>query len=289
MKYAIYIYSLALFVLVACGGPKVIVSHNTTAQQAYASGNYTEALVSWKLYLTDTPLEEISGKDFELAALTAYKAGEPGQAAQWFDQARYKNHSSIPMYKALAEIYHNDNNLSKELNALELLTSDLNDPSMDVKVRLYDIYVEINETEKAVSIWEKMDEASKGTPERLESYFEIQKDKENKDACDALAVLLLEKDANNHNALDWQAKKYYWLGEKHYQKELASYEANKTSKQYKILLQELDKATADLKTALTYLDKLWVNHKTKEYASYLASIYGRFGDEKKVAYYKGFM
>lgn len=289
MKITRYILLITLFAVAACGGPKLTISKKTTAEQAFAIGNYTDALASWKAFISESELEALNGEDFVLAAITAYKAGDIDQAIKWFDQARYKNYSSIPMYTSLASIYKEKDNLSKELSALETLVNELNDPSMEVKARLFDIYVEIKEVDKALATWQNMDDTVKGEISRLESYFGIQKDKENKAACDALANLLLEKDPDNYPGMDWLAKKYYWLGENRYQAELAEYEANKTSKQYKILLKELDIATADLKKALTFLDKLWEQHKTKEYASYLASIYGRFGDKEKVAYYKGFM
>jgi hypothetical protein len=101
--------------------------------------------------------------------------------------------------------------------------------------------------------------------------------------------VLLEKNPNQIDALKWNAKKYYWLGENRYKRELAKYEKNKTTLQYKILLKELDIATADLKKSLSYLEKIWAMEQKKEYASYLASIYGRFGDEKKSKYYLEFM
>ena len=111
----------------------------------------------------------------------------------------------------------------------------------------------------------------------------------NSNVCDSVSLVLLEKNPEHFEALEWNAKKFYWLGENRYQSELAKYEKNKINKQYRILLKELDLATADLKKSLIYLEKLWKIEQGKEYASYFASIYARFGDEKKSKSYQKYM
>jgi len=70
---------------------------------------------------------------------------------------------------------------------------------------------------------------------------------------------------------------------------MGKYNANKTTRQYKILLSELDKSTADFKKSLTYLEKLWKTNPGEKYAGYFANIYARFGDEKKAKYYEKYL
>ena len=70
---------------------------------------------------------------------------------------------------------------------------------------------------------------------------------------------------------------------------MEKYNQNKTTRQYKILLNELDVATEDFKKALSYFEKLWNDGTQEKYASYFANIYARFGDEQKAAYYKKFI
>ncbi len=275
--------------ITSCGAPKVLTSYKTNAETFIAAGNFTAATEAWKQYFDQTPVEETAGADFANAAKTAFKSGDIDLALSWFDQARYKNYSDFEMYKTLAEIQQKKKNISKELSALEYIIENYPDQSSQIDKRLFDVYSEIDLKEQALQVWSRLDESSKGDLARLEDYFLIQKSLKDSAVCDAVSLVLLKKNPNNVEALEWNAKKYYWLGENRYQSELAKYEKNKTTKQYKILLKELDKATADLKRSMTYLDKLWKIEKKKEYASYFASIYGRFGDEKKTNFYKKLM
>lgn len=131
-----------------------------------------------------------------------------------------------------------------------------------------------------------MDEKSKSDISNLKTFFTINQQKENVEVCDSLSLIILEKEPANVEALEWNGKKYYWLGENRYQREMEKYNQNKTNKQYKILLAELDLATADFKKALPYFEKLWNIEPGEKYASYFMNIYARFGDEAKVNYYK---
>ncbi len=79
------------------------------------------------------------------------------------------------------------------------------------------------------------------------------------------------------------------MAEDRYQSSMAAYDKNKTNKQYKILLADLDRVTADFKKSLKYFEPLWEMEDGKKYASYLANIYGRFDDKKKSQYYKSFI
>lgn len=285
----IWMIGFSALILFSCGGPKVMTSYKADAENFLASGNYTQAVIAWKQYFNHTTIEQTTGADFSSAAKTAFKSGDNSLALSWFDQARYKNYSDGEMYTTLAKIYHSQNNLSKELSALEFYTENFGDSNSEVNSRLFEIYYEIDSYSQALQTWEKMDDVSKSSEENLTNYFLIHKKQENSVICDSLSLVLLEKNPNQIDALKWNAKKYYWLGENRYKRELAKYEKNKTTLQYKILLKELDIATADLKKSLSYLEKIWAMEQKKEYASYLASIYGRFGDEKKSKYYLEFM
>lgn len=281
--------AIASIILFACGSPKVMTTHKTEATNFEASGNYTEATIAWQQYFDQIPVEQTTGVEFATAAKTAFKSGDEKLALNWFDQARYKNYSDAEMYITLAKIYRSSKNLSKELSALEFYTANFGDANPEVNTRLFEIFYEIDSYDKALQKWGKMDESSKSEEVNLHKYFLINKKQENSSVCDSVSLVLLDKNPTNIDALKWNAKKYYWLGENRYKRELAKYEENKTTRQYKILLKELDIATADLKQSLTYLEKIWELEQGKEYASYFASIYGRFGDEKKSKYYQGFM
>ncbi|WP_297093667.1 hypothetical protein [uncultured Draconibacterium sp.] len=279
---------MAIF-LASCGAPKVLTTQKTEATNFEATGNYSQALAAWASYFDATAIEEVAGSDFAQAAKTAFKADNAAQAISWFDQARYKNYADAEMYQTLAAIYQQQDNLSKELSSLEYITENYGTDNDEVNARLLAIYTEIDANDKALAVWETMDSASKNSEANLDNYFAVNRALENEAVCDSLAEVLLEKNPEHLEALEWNAKKYYWAGQNRYEREMAKYNANKTRKNYNTLLKELDLVTADFKKALPYLNKLWKLNPGKEYAGYLANIYARFGDEDKTEYYKNYM
>ncbi|WP_303922774.1 lipopolysaccharide assembly protein LapB [Draconibacterium sediminis] len=287
-KKLLWVAVMAIF-LASCGAPKVLITPKTEATNFEATGNYSQALTAWTSYFETTAIEEVAGADFAQAAKTAFKAGNAAQAISWFDQARYKNYADAGMYQTLAAIYNQQDNLSKELSALEYITENFGSDNSEVNTRLLAIYTEIDANDKALAVWETLDGASKNKEENLDNYFEVNKALENEAVCDSLAEVLLDKNPDHMDALEWNAKKYYWAGQNRYEREMAKYNANKTRKNYNTLLKELDLVTADFKKALPYLNKLWKLNPGKEYAGYLANIYARFGDEDKTEYYKNYM
>jgi tetratricopeptide (TPR) repeat protein len=279
--------------LTNCSGPKIattsVISNKTIAENEMAAGNFAQAVNSWKQYFSQTPIEQTTGDEFAQAAQAAFKSGDQTQSVNWFDQARYKNFTSAEMYLTLAKIYNSQQNISKELSALEYYKSNFSDNLSEVYDRLFEIYFEIKMNDKALEAWAEMDENAKNEISNLKTYFSINKALENAKVCDSLSLAILAKEPANVDALEWNGSKYYWLGENRYQREMEKYNKNKTNKQYKILLTELDLATTDFKKALPYFEKLWKIEPGEKFASYLANIFARFGDESKVDYYKKYM
>lgn len=288
MKQFIYLL-LLLFIVASCGAPKVLVSEKQNAETAVAQGNYVAAVQAWDQYFQKTPIEKVAGADFASAAKAAYKAGNTDQAVSWFDQARYKNYSDFEMYQILADIARKQSNISKELSALEFIKDHFPDQTSKINTRLFEIYNEIKEPDKALMVWKSMDQSKKGEENNLLLYFDLEKSRNDTLVCDSVSKALLKLDPDQVDALEWNASRYYWLGEKRYEREMEKYNHNKTTKQYKILLKELDLSTADFKKALTYLEKLWKIEPGEKYASYLANIYARFGDENKAKSYKKYL
>ncbi len=279
-----------VFFLAGCGAPKVLVStFKDNAEIASSQGNYADAVEAWKQYFNQQPVEETEGTSFAKAAETAFLAGNSELAVNWYDQARYKNFSSAEMYSTLAKIYRSQENLSKELSALEYYKTNFSENSDEINNRLFEIYTEIEMPEKALEIWGQLNDLSKNNLNSQKAYFLLNKKAENSTVCDSLLQIILEKDPENVEALEWNAKKYYWLAENRYQEQMEIYNKNKTNKQYKILLNELDLVTADFKKALPYFEKLWKINPGEEYASYFANIYARFGDETKAKSYQKYL
>jgi tetratricopeptide (TPR) repeat protein len=280
---------VALIFLAACSSTSKLSSLKTNAENFENAGDYSQAFYAWKKYLTQTPVEEVSGTEFAQAAQTAYKAGEDVKALDWFDQARYKSYASDDMYLALADIYRKQDNLSKELSALEYYTDNYGNNNHRVNARLFDIYTEIDDFTKAEKYWMLMGASDRSKEANLVKYLGVNEKLEKDAVSDSIATEILKLNPDQMVALDRMAKKYYWAGQNRYNREMKAYEQNKTRKQYRILLEELDKVTADFKKALPYLEKLWKQNPGKEYAAYFANIYARFGDEEKAEYYQKYL
>lgn len=293
MKLISFLLGLIIVVFLAgCSGPKVTVtgvSQKAVAEKATTDGNYAQAVEAWKQYFNVQPISEISGDDYAEAAQTAFKINDVNLAIGWFDQARFKNFADAEMYATLGKIYRSQQNISKELSALEFYASNFTENLNEVNRRLFEIYFEIKMFDEAIGAWNKMDANVKNEISNLKTYFKINRDKENTEVCDSLSLVILEKEPANIDALEWNGNKFYRLGENRYQREMEKYNKNKTNKQYKILLTELDLATADFKRALPFFEKLWKIEPGEKYASYFANIYARFGDETKVNYYKKYL
>lgn len=291
MKTGNFLLILFIQITIGCGTSKNLTSYRENAQNAEAAGNYAEAVVAWKNYFSQSsPEQGLEGDVYALAAKTAYKASETELAVSWFDQARYRNYADAEMYSILAEIFREQNNLSKELSALEFLVDNYDTKNPEVSSRLFSIYYETDMGMKALDVWEKMPTETKNTEENLEKWFLLNKKLNNEEVCDSVSLVLLEQNPYNMEALNWNAKKIYNQAEEHYQREMAKYEKNKTRRQYRLLLGELDKVTADFKKALEYFEKLWEldSGSRREYASYMANIYVRFNEEQKAVYYRRF-
>jgi len=279
-------------VLAGCSGPKIVapkVPDKILAENAATEGNHAMAVELWKTYFSEQTLAQITGADYAQAAQSAWKTGDSKLAVTWFDQARYKNFADAEMYTTLAEVYKSQQNISKELGSLEYIKANYPEKSGQIIERLFLIYNEIDEPSKALSSWTSMEENRKNELSNLLLYFQIHTELKDSVACDLLSLVILEKQPENVEALEWNAFKYYWKGENRYKREMDIYNKNKTNKQYKILLKELDLSTADFKKSLTYLEKLWAKQPGEKYASYFMNIYARFADEAKVNYYKKYV
>lgn len=285
-------FVILIVVLSGCGTPKNLVSYQENAELAESAGNFSEAVEAWKNYFAQFPaMNDLDGSVFAQAALSAYKAGEINQAIEWFDQARYRDFASAEMYSALAEIYRKQDNLSRELASLEFLQENFDGEIEGVNSRLFAIYDEIDMTEKALDVWEEMPQEAKSTEPNLEKYFEMNRQLGNEEILDSVSLVLLELNPENVNGLEWNATKIYHQAESRYQREMAKYENNRTRSQYRILLKELDKVTADFRIALGYFEKLWElkPESRKDYAGYMSNIHVRFNDEQKANYYRKFV
>jgi len=282
---------ISVFIVVACGTPKVVVNYKANAERAEQAGNFTAAVTAWNSYFNQKSQsgEEIEGNSYALAAKSAFKADMYQEAIDWFEQAKYNGYSDADMQLMLSDIYKSRNNLSKELEALENYSESFNSDNIHVNKRLFNIYYDIDMYDKALTVWERIPNDSIKSEALVEDFFLIHKKRENKEVADSVSLALLEMNPYNVNALEWNAMKYYWLAENHYRREMKKYEQNKTGLQYVLLRKELKQVTADFKKSLGYFEKLWEQNPGKKYAPYMANIHTRFDEDEKSAYYRKYL
>jgi len=256
---------------------------------AYQSGQYENALKYYEEVIAyydqnDQPKE--CPVYFE-AADAAIQLGQKEKAIDYLKKDQYSNHVNPETYYALAGLYREKDNLSKELEELETYGTKYPDGNRltEVRERLFELYVESQNWEKAENEWKNLPIELVSNIIKLEEYFIVNSALEKDSVCGVIAADLLKLDENNIVGLDYTARKYFWKAEKRYAAELKAYEANKTNKQYRQLLEALDQVSADFKTALGYFKKLYLLEPTPQYAKYLGDIYNRLDDKKKADYY----
>lgn len=291
-KKSILIIITTLF-LAGCGSQKVLTTYQDNARSAEEAGNFEAATENWQSYL-DKELAKgnpIPPVDFAHAAKTAYKAHKTDLAISWFDKAQHANYSDAEMYLDIAAIYKQKNNLSKELEALELLRNKFPDTtdSTGVNTRLFDIYSDISSNEKAAAIWPSINPENRKKEKYLTEYFAVQKHLDHDAVTDSTAKAILEVNPKSVDALEWLGVAYYHKAEDRYQREMKKYNANRTHMQHFKLVQQLNIVTDDFKKSLSYFQQLWKTKQDPRYATYMTNIYTRFKDPRKANYYRKFI
>jgi tetratricopeptide (TPR) repeat protein len=284
---------MVVILAAGCGTPKVTTSYRTIAEQAVAEGNFEAATENWRLFFEQQSLEkkEIEPENYAQAGKMAFRANQPELALDWFQQAEYGNYGDAAMYTDLAEIYRQQGNLQKELEALEFYHRNYqNETDLEgANTRLFQIYTEVKNEEKAMSLWPRMKLEDRQEEDNLAKYFTIQRQLKNESVSDSIAEALLEVNPKNVPALEWLGIKYYNQAEERYQREMKKYENNRNRVQHIKLTQELKTVTADFQKALEYFKPLWEIDQNASYAAYLVNIYNRFEDPATANYYRKYL
>lgn len=287
-KYLVILLSMAILFIGGCS-PALKLSKNEQAKQAFDTGELEKSL---QLYEEIIAAEEATGSlevtnHYEEAAKTAEALGDMTKAESYYKLAIYYKTASADAYQKLARYYRQQDNISKESGMLEPLLNlfPKSEQAKAEKTRLYQIYIETAQWEKAVALWPPNAEADQDE-NLLNTFFTAQKKLGNDEEVDKLSAALLKLNPQNKAALEWKAIALYNEGENRYQKELQDYESNKTNRQYKIMLAGLDASTASFKQSLKIFEKLYNEEVNKTYALYIANIYARFGDESNAKRYQ---
>jgi len=281
---------ILLFALNACDSGKQLAQTKQTAQTAYNSGDYAKALELWEV-LINASKENESEKQcvvFTKAGMAANKLGQTDKAIDYLKQAAYGEFSNQDTYFTLAGIYREKDNLSLELENLEIYETRFPQGNNIeyVNKRLFELYVEIEDWDKSMSMWEKLTVEQKSENQQIENYLIVNDKLDKDDVCLQLSQQLLEKDKNNIAALSWLANYYFWKAEKRYNKEMKIYEQKKTRKKYAHLLKVIDEVTVEYKQSLKYGKRLYKLDPTPANAKLLGNTYSRLNYKDKAKYYQ---
>lgn len=291
MKNALFIFISLIVIAVSCKGPATVVKQAPQIP-AEMPADPAKALQVWKDYI-DYKLAkqlEVTGEEYFKAAGYAKSAGNVRLASEWFEISITSGYEDPETYSNLADIYREQNNLSKELNNLKSLADKFPDYKNigDVTERLFEIYLEVDKTQ-AFALWNKMSFEARNKEPNLDAYLQYSIKSDNQARTDSIADALLKINPKHVAALEWNAVKYYEKAENRYQLEMDKYNRNKTHVQYQFLLNALKVVTADFKKSLTYFDPLWEMDPGSKYAAYMANIYVRLNNQEKSDYFKKYV
>lgn len=280
-----------LFVLLAgCTTGVNLKNVRQTADQAYARGEYSTALAGYEQIIAGYKQQNKTNECpvFGNAGQAALKTGKANKAIEYLEMDTYTPFATGQTYYGLAESFRMIDNLSKEIMALKNFIELFPEGAQiqTIRTRLFETYVESENWHLAQTLWPQLPAEEKSKIEILEKWFLVNRKLENSGECNKLADQLLNTNPDNIAALEYKAENAYWDAENHYQAEMKAYEKNKTNKQYKKLLAELDKVTAEFQIALDFYDKLYALNPKPEYAQYISNIYVRFNNKEKSEYYR---
>ena len=276
--------------LFSCGTSSKISKTQQSAQQAFDQGDYTKALNLYENIINSYKQKGTENQCpvYTNAGIAAQKLGQTDKAIDYLKQASWSDFSNEKTYLTLAGIYRKKDNLSLELVNLESYIEKYpaGDSINEARKRLFELYVESDNLDKAINLWEKLTPEQQADKSLLEGYLKVNDKLDNDSACLEISNKLLKADKNNKAALWWLADYYFWKAEKRYKKELETYNQHKTRKQYAHLLKVLDEVTVQYKKSLNYADRLYKVEPTAKTAGLLSKCYNRLGDKKKSKFYK---
>ncbi len=292
-RFLFRVTTIAIFtaiMLSSCGTTDKLKQNIETADNAFKSGDMKSALEKYERTISYYENKNRSKECpvYTKAGIAAQELGNNDKALEYLKKARYTTSESSSTYWELAKIYRKIDNLSKEMTALETYIQKFPaaDKTDSVNKRLFEIYVESENWNKALETWTKIKMDASEDTALVAGYFIVNKALDKNKICDSLAEVMLKNDKNNILALEWEAKRYYNKAENLYQKEMKAYNRHKTRRQYAHLLKALKVVTADFKTSLKYFKRLYSANPSPKYARYLANIYNRLDDKSKAEYYK---
>ena len=280
---------ISFLILSSCGAPKHIQNLSLEAKHASESKDYAKALDAYTQVIEyyESKGKPVEGKIYENAGVAAWELNNENIAIDYLQKSKQTSTYGEKTISTLALAYKKIDNLSKELNNLELFVEKYPESQNigQVNAQLFDAYFRSENWDLALNLWPNLAAEIQEDPKFLTQFMKVNCKLDNEKECGELAAKIIKFDKNNVEALEVLAEKYFWLAEKSYQKEMKDYEKNRTAKQYKILLKELDVINANYRTSRDYFLKLYKLNPDPKYANYLGNIFTRFEVKDKADYY----
>jgi len=276
---------LLSIILTSCANTKLIEE----ADKTFEEQNYTETLKSLEQVIKN---KENSGKNakgtvYFKAGKSALELEQIDKARRYLESAKKTEYDSPELYASLAKVYKIIDNLSKEIIALENYHNKYpnGENINEITIRLFETYVESENWDLAVDLWPEIKEQAQSEADLLAEWLIVNKNLGNNKTCDKLALQIFELDDENMIALEWYAEKFFQQADNLYVTEMKAYKNNRTTSQYKRLLNALDKVYPTFRKSRDYFLKLYRMNPKSEYAKSLGNIYTRLGNKQKANYY----
>jgi hypothetical protein len=258
------------------------------ANTALSNGEYQKALTLYEeiIELKKTQNQKVDSTIYPNAGVAAWLQKQTDKTIQYLELAKRFLVANDKTYSILAKAFLEQDNLSKEITNLDAYVTKYPQgvEIIAVKKQLFFAYVKSENWELAYKIWPNLDNPQNDI-QLLNGYYKVNEKLEYKNQLEKIAQQLLKLDANNIEALEFFAEKYYYLAENSYVKEMKAYQANKTDKQYQQLLAAYKVYFENYKIAKDYFLKLYQINPKPRYATFLGNIFTRYENKEKADYY----
>ncbi len=288
-KHTLSLLFLIIVTIVGCGIARQVATLQEEAELEYTTGNYSDALNLYEqvIEMKMSRNREISGETWYRAGIAAWETELRHRAIEYLVNAGRKDYYSEEGYYILAKAYREIDNLSLEITNLRNYLEKYPDgrKADDMRIRLFDTYLETNNHEGALELWQYLENMASGNPDILENWFILNSRLDREEKLKDIALKLYNADNKNVIAIEYLGDHYFWIAESRYQEEMKAYEENHTRRQYRQLLSAMDTINEQFRLSRDYFEQLMDIDPKPVYAEYLRNIYKRFGNKERADYY----
>ncbi len=279
----LFIASL-LLMFFACNSLKKLETTQSSAQAAYESANYSEALT---LYEQLIQLYKDNGKDIPVdikmnAGKSAYEIKNYDIAKGYLTEV-FKENKNVEPLMMLIDISKQSGSRDELKSLIENHTELLkeNGEGDFANTELFNINYSKGDMEVAYSNYNSIENPDKELfDEYLNILMDLDKKKEAKQSC----IEALKSDDSNVAALEWLAIDEYTNAENWYKSMMAKYNKNKNATSYAYLRRDLKKVSVQYRGARDKFLKLRdIDPDNKKYIRYLENCYLRLEVKDKAA------